>query len=175
MEHGDQLISREVIWMSKEAACKDLQRKVSSRLRKTKSIKDSAALSPSKRENVCGKSTSSSCNAAGTFTAVRSRSRNDGLCSRKAAGLSGGVRRILAKSRRDHRQDQRIVRDSQQRLQIGIDSPEQRPKVVVMPKECMKPLAHRDLIIAMRDRPGPHPATELLVRLHHDHGHSAFG
>jgi hypothetical protein len=66
-------------------------------------------------------------------------------------------------------QEQRIVRDCHQGLQIGIDSPEQRPKVVVLPKECMNPPAHGDLIIAMSHLPGTHPATELLVRLHHDH------
>ena len=57
-----------------------------------------------------------------------------------------------------------------QRLQIGIDSPAQRPKVVVLPKQRVKPPAHGEVIIAMQDRPRPHPTTELLVRLRHDQG-----
>ena len=46
------------------------------------------------------------------------------------------------------RRDQRIVRNHQ-RLQIGIDSSQQRPEVVVLPEERMKAPAHRDLIIAV--------------------------
>ena len=71
--------------------------------------------------------------------------------------------------------NQRIVRDRYQRLQIRIDAPQQRPKVVVLPEEGMKPSAHGDLIMAMNNRPGTHPPTELIMRFDHDHWHSAFG
>jgi hypothetical protein len=40
VEHRDELTSREVIWVGKEAAGKDLQRKVPSCIRKAKSIKE---------------------------------------------------------------------------------------------------------------------------------------
>ena len=36
------------------------------------------------------------------------------------------------------RRDQRIVRNLPQRLQIGIDSSQQRPEVVVLPEERME-------------------------------------
>jgi hypothetical protein len=39
----------------------------------------------------------------------------------------------------------------------------------------MKPAAHRDLIIAMRYRPGADPTTKLVMRLDHDHWNAPFG
>ena len=71
--------------------------------------------------------------------------------------------------------DQRIVRNSHQRLQIRIDSSEQCPEVVVLPEERMKAPAHRDLIITVGHRPGSHPTSELIMRLDHDHRHTALG
>jgi hypothetical protein len=39
----------------------------------------------------------------------------------------------------------------------------------------MKASAHGDVIIAMRDRPGTDSATELLMRLDHDHRYATLG
>ncbi len=72
-------------------------------------------------------------------------------------------------------QDQRVVGHRHQRLQVGIDSPEQRPEVVVLPEKRVKTSAHRDLISAVADGPGTHPPAELVVRLDHDHRHSTLG
>ena len=176
MEHGDQLAGGEVVGVGKEAAREDLQRKVPSRLRKVKSIKEVrrtlAVIAGERAREIDVQQFESRRHVHGSkITKPKRWALQDERCDvqrRRPRDRGEGVGVTVG-------QDQRIVRDSHQRLQIGIDSPEQRPKVVVLPEERMKPSAHRDLIIAVRHRPGTHPATELVVRLDHDHRHTTLG
>ena len=176
MEHGDQLTGGEVVWVGKETARKDLQRKVPSRLWKAESIKEVrrtlAVIAGERAREIDVQQFES-----------RRHVHSNKITKPKRWALQHERCDVQRRCPRDRGegvgvtvgQDQRIVHDSHQRLQIGIDSPKQCPKVVVLPEERMKPAAHRDLIIAMRHRPGTHPTTELVMRLDHDHWNAPFG
>jgi hypothetical protein len=175
VEHGDELTGREVVWMSEEAAREDLKCKVPSSRRKVKSIKEIrralSVIAGVRGREVDVQQLQSSWHVHRSKIAKPKRwALHDERCDvqrRRARDPGEGVGVTV-------RRDQRVVRNSHQRLQVGIDPPEQRAKVVVLPEERMKAPAHRDLIIAVGHRPGTHPPTELIVGFDHDHRNAAL-